>query len=309
MPTQQDQPTLALIADPGEWSARALESVLSAVEYTVIQVSTAAEVLAAVRHRTPDLIFVSTRLPGGTPAELAAELRTDPLCGPSVPIIVISTEHMSRATRLAALEAGAWLALTYPFDAEELLAQLDAYIAARRSITQLEDASLIDSETELYSRRGLERRARELHAQAQRHQEPLACVIFAPVPARAVPTQGAASMQEAVRLWGRALRVAGRQSDTIGRYGEADYAVLAPSTGADAAVNMARRLAAVLRSSATVHGQPRFEVRAGYEAVEDMVETPMEANELLEHASRALAQARRDESGGWMRRYGDQERS
>jgi diguanylate cyclase (GGDEF)-like protein len=298
-----------LIADASEWSARALDSVLSAGQYEVTQVSTAAEVLAGVRGRTPDLIFVSMRLHEGTAVDLTATLREEPGCGPGVPIIVISTEHMSRATRLAALEAGAWLTLTYPFDAEELLAQLDAYIAARRAITELEEASLIDSKTELYSRRGLERRARELHAQAQRHEEPLACVIFSAVPSREVPTQSAAELQEAVRLWGRALKVAGRRSDAVGRYGEADFAVLAPSTGTDAAVNMVRRLAAVLRSSSTVHGRPRFEVRAGYEAVEDLLQTPIEAGELLEHAASAVTAARKDISGQWMRRYGSGEQT
>jgi diguanylate cyclase (GGDEF)-like protein len=306
---QRNRPSLVLIADPGEWSARALESVLSASEYIVIQVSTAAQVLAAVRRRTQDLIFLSTRLHEGTAVDLTATLREDPACGPGVPIIVISTEHMSRATRLAALEAGAWLTLTYPFDAEELLAQLDAYIAARRSITQLEDASLIDSETELYSRRGLERRGQELHALALRHRQPMACVVFVPLASPEAAAGDRASLEEAVRLWGKALKVAGRRSDAVGRYGPTEFAVIAANTGAEAATGMAKRLGAVLRSAGTQDGRRRYKVRAGIEALEDPVATPMEVEELLEHASRALAQARRDESGGWMRRYGDPERS
>jgi diguanylate cyclase (GGDEF)-like protein len=177
-----------------------------------------------------------------------------------VPIIVTSDERMSRGARLAALEAGAWLTLTYPFDAEELIAQLSAYAPARRSITQIEEASLVDPNTKLYSRQGLEQRARELHAQAGWHREPLACVIFTPV-----PTQGAVALTEAVSLWGRALKAAGRQSDAIGRYGEAEFAVLAPNTNVDGVLTMARRLAAVLRSSSTVKGERRFEVQAGYE--------------------------------------------
>ena len=85
--------------------------------------------------------------------------------------------------------------------------------------------------------------------------------------------------------------------------------MLAPSTDADAAVQMARRLGAVLRSTSTAHGEQRFDVRAGYEAVEDMLQTPIDAEELLRHASRALAEARTKPAGEWVRRYGEPERS
>jgi GGDEF domain-containing protein len=95
----------------------------------------------------------------------------------------------------------------------------------------------------------------------------------------------------------------------VGRYGPTEFAVIAANTGAEAATGMAKRLGAVLRSAGTQDGRRRYKVRAGIEALEDPVATPMEVEELLEHASRALAQARRDESGGWMRRYGDPERS
>ena len=310
MPTLTDAPQLhpehppsVLIANAGEWSARALESVLAPAGYSITQVSTSADVLAVVRRRTPDLIFLSTRLRDGSGIDLTVTLREDLGCGPGVPIIVTSDERMSRGARLAALEAGAWLTLTYPFDAEELIAQLRAYAPARRSITQLEEASLIDPNTKLYSRQGLEQRARELHAQAGRHREPLACVIFTPV-----PTQGAAAVKEAVSLWGRALKTAGRQSDAIGRYGEAEFAVLAPNTDVDGALTMAHRLAAVLRSSSTVKGERRFEVRAGYEALEDIKRRPTQAEDLLQHAARALAGARSDDSGGWIRGNGGRER-
>jgi diguanylate cyclase (GGDEF)-like protein len=294
-----------LIADASEWSARALDSVLSAGRYEVTQVSTAAEVLADVRRRTPDLIFLSTRLHEGTAVDLTATLREVPGCGPRVPIIVISTEHMSRATRLAALEAGAWLTLTYPFDAEELLAQLDAYIAARRSITQLEEASLIDSKTDLYSRRGLERRGQELQALAMRHRQPMSCVVFAPLTTPEATARHRATLEEAVRLWGKALKVAGRRSDAVGRYGPTEFVVIAPNTGAEAATGMAKRLGAVLRSASTRNGRQQYDIRAGYEAVEDPVATPMDVNELLQHALRAVGEARTDNSGEWVRRYGD----
>ncbi len=310
MPTRTDTPQphpegppSVLIANPGEWSARALESVLSAAGYSITQISTSAEVRAAVRRRTPELIFLSTRLHDGSGIDLTAALREDPGCGPGVPIIVTSDERMSRGARLAALEAGAWLTLTYPFDAEELIAQLSAYAPARRSITQIEEASLVDPNTKLYSRQGLEQRARELHAQAGRHREPLACVIFTPV-----PTQGAVALTEAVSLWGRALKAAGRQSDAIGRYGEAEFAVLAPNTNVDGVLTMARRLAAVLRSSSTVKGERRFEVQAGYDALDDITRRPTQAEELLQHAALALAGARSDDSGDWIRRYEGRER-
>jgi PleD family two-component response regulator len=302
------EPQLAtvLIADAGQWSGKALESVLSDALYQVAHVRTAAELLAAVRRHTPDVIFVSTKLPGGTPAELADRLRAEPQCGPTVPIIVTSAEHMPRSARMEALEAGAWLTLTYPFDAEELLAQLDCYVAARRRFTEVTEESFVDEATELYSRRGLQHRGQELQALALRHRQPIACVVFAPVPAPEATNRDEATLEEAVRLWGKALRVAGRRSDAVGRYGPAKFAVIAPNTGTEAATGMARRLGAVLRSAGTQDGRRRYDIRAGYEVVEDPIAAPMEVNELLEHAERAVGEAQRSDSGDWILPYGSE---
>ena len=47
----------------------------------------------------------------------------------------------------------------------------------------------------------------------------------------------------------RPIPAGGRASDAIGRLGMAEYGVIAPATGPDAAVRLARRLGGASRSS------------------------------------------------------------
>jgi predicted signal transduction protein with EAL and GGDEF domain len=157
--------------------------------------------------------------------------------------------------------------------------------------------------------RGLSRRAREIGAEAFRRRDPVACVVFAPEidvsEEEETPEDEARRMSDQVALL---FRQAGRASDAIGRLGMAEYGVIAPATGPEAAVRLARRLGGAVESSPIpVRGGERtLRLRAGYCAVPDFAESSVDAVELLLRATTALRDLKREGAAGERIRAFDQ---
>ena len=104
------------------------------------------------------------------------------------------------------------------------------------------------------------------------------------------------------------FRQSGRASDAIGRLGLAEYGVIAPATGPEAAVRLARRLGGAIESSPIpVRGTERtLRLRAGYCAVPDFAESSVDAVELLLRATTALRDLKREGPAGERIRAFDQ---
>ncbi len=294
---------VVLIVDHQEWSTRSLESILSPNGYAVMRAYTSAAGRERARSQPPDLVFIAQTLPDGSGVDLCLTLRADPELGPSVPIIVMSAGRPTRAQRLAALEAGAWEFLTHPIDIRELLLKLDAFTQAKLEVNRIRQQSLTDEMTGLYSLSGLEQRARELGALARRQGQALACVVFAPsLASDEVAGSGTdeEATTEAVRRLASGLRTAGRMSDSIGRSGKTEFAILAPNTDAEGAVKLAQRFASVLRAT---DDEPPLQLRVGFDAVANVRDAPAAARELLSHATIALTTAKRGGDGDWIQRF------
>ena len=162
--------------------------------------------------------------------------------------------------------------------------------------------------TGLYNMRGLSRRAREIGAEAFRRRDPVACVVFSPDIEESeaeTPEDEARRMSDQVALL---FRQAGRASDAIGRLGMTEYGVIAPATGPEAAVRLARRLGGAVESSPIpVRGGERtLRLRAGYCAVADFAESSVDAVELLLRATTALRDLKREGQAGERIRAFDQ---
>jgi diguanylate cyclase (GGDEF)-like protein len=307
--TGQTRPPVVLIVDDQEWSTRALESVLAPNGYAVMRAYTARKGIERTLAQPPDLLFVSTNLPNGDSASICRTLRRDSSFGASIPILVTSPERPTREQRLAALEAGAWEFISYPIDAQELLLRLGAYVRAKFEVDSAHDRCLIDEPTGLYNLRGLEQRARELRSQAYREHQAMACVVVAPAKPSTQHDPGDVANDKAAAKaassLGKALRRMGRTSDAIGRLGKIEFAILAPSTDASGAAKLAQRIAEELRDGASADeasGNP-ISLHAGYDAVANMRETPIEARDLLLHATTALRQVKSKGNGDWIHAF------
>src|SRR5881628_971466 len=279
---------LVLIADAHEWFSRALESVLVPGGYSVVKAYTATGLLQQLELTEPDALILAVDLPGGEGLNLCRMLRADSLVTPSTPIILTQPTPSTRRQTLAALRAGAAELWGQRLDAEELLLRLAAQNRADADRAWAE--GLVDHATQLYNGRGVARRARELGAEARRRSAPLACVAFVVDPGEA---EGPSAETVA-----RVLRATGRTSDALGRVGPREFVVLAPETGAEAAHQLAERLAGALTARPRRRIAPRMEFLAGYDAVPDAAAPTFDPTTLLAHASAALAAAARDPEAG-----------
>ena len=93
---------------------------------------------------------------------------------------------------------------------------------------------------------------------------------------------------------GAVLRTHARGSDTVGWWGEVEFAVLAPGTAEEGATKLAKRLASAIETAPPEPGisPPALAVCAGYVAVPDLHATPVDSEELLTRADAALQLAR-----------------
>ncbi|HET7789697.1 MAG TPA: response regulator [Gemmatimonadales bacterium] len=296
--TPPDGPPLVLVASAPDDRTGPFTRILETRGYAILRAESGAQTLIRAHHALPDLIALDATLPDMGTLETCRELRLDPRIGAATPIIITSADVLTREQRLAALRAGAWDTVGLGADPEESLLRVEAFARAKRELEQVWLDGLLDSETGLYNRRGLARRAREISAQAYRQHGAIACLVLAVQPD---PQASAEDAESAVADWVRTLRAQGRVSDVIGRLGPSEFAVIAPATDARGAVKMAERLTT---GPAQGGGAAKLlSLRAGYEAVANLGYAPLEPLELVVRAATAVRTGRPEEGAGWIRRY------
>ena len=297
---------LVLIANDQEWSARSLESILGPSGYSVVRAYTGQQALERARTAQPDLIILDAQMPDLHGFEVCRQLRTDPRFSATTPIIITTSGPSGRTQRLEAYRAGAWEFLGQPLDGEALLLKLSTFLQCKLEVDGLRDESLLDPGTGLYNMRGLSRRAHEIGGDAFRRRDPLACVVFSPEPEGTSGQEPAdEEAQRIAEQVGQLFKRAGRASDALGRLGHSEFAVIAPGTNSDGAVRLIQRLGGTIEASPIpVRGGERsLRVRAGYCAVPDFAESPVDVVELLLRATTALRELKRDNDSEQIRGF------
>ena len=276
-PTQHsDRPPLILIANDQEWTARAIESILTSNGYQVVRAFTAREATDLAEARDPDLLILDLQLPDYSGIELCRRLRGDPRFGSLLPVIITTAGPSGRQQRLAAYQAGAWEFYGQPLDAEALLHKVATYHQTYRKLRRLRQDALTDGETGLYSRAGLVRRATELLGDARRSGREIACVAWL------VPlSPGDAPMREI----GAGLRRQARASDAVGRLSGGEFAAVALDTDPEGAQHFAERVQELI--AATID-TPIDSVRTTVLAI-DKAAPPADGGQLLERIRLTLA--------------------
>jgi two-component system cell cycle response regulator len=300
---ERGHPPLVLIANSQEWHTRSLESILGPHGYAVLRAYTGRQAIERTLTSQPDVIMLDTDLPDVDGITVCQALRADHRINPGIPILITSPGHASRRKRLEALKAGAWDFLGSSVDSEELPLRLDAYVKAKFHADRAREESLLDELTGLYNIRGLARRARELGSQAFRQHEPFACVVLAPVLDGDSLDEAAraASVSSVVERVARALRDMGRVSDAIGRLGPTEFAVVAQGTDPNGAQRLAERISAALEALGGDAGP--IKVCAGYDAVANYHDAPIEPSDMLVRATMAMRLSRTDGRGRMIRPF------
>lgn len=288
---------LVLLANAQEWVSRSLESVLRPNGYTVLKAFNGRDALERAHRARADVIILDKGLPESDVLTLTRALRVDPFITPSTPILITFSGPLTRNEVLDALRAGANGVWGVPLDTEEFLLRLEGHLRAKLDADQARSDGLTDARTGLYNARGLERRARELAAHMDRSEGSLACVALA-------ADQENHALTESL---GRTLRATARSSDAVGRLGPREFAVLAPDTDAEGAVQLFQRLVGPLRElgtgvapgpAGTATAQHEgIRLRAGYDARSGFHTTSLDPAVLLGRALTALRVAEQQEHG------------
>lgn len=294
---------VVLVVGRDDNALQAVVDVLAHNGYAVTRATAGADAIFLVRQQPADTIIVAADLPDRPGIDLCKQLRVMQEVGATLPVMLLTRGPTSRKMRLGALEAGAWDVVISPPDRDELLLKMATFTNSKLEHDRQRRDCMVDGSTGLYSFRGLERRADELRSQAYRDSKAMACVVIAPIPTGTAGVTDAAkkieASQEIVTKVAEVLREVGRLSDVIGRSGKSEFAILAPSTDAEGAIKLAKRIATEInvRTNGTQH---LFELRAGYDAVPNVRERPVEARDLLLRATLGMRRAMSSTKGEWL---------
>jgi two-component system cell cycle response regulator len=304
MERASDLTPLVLLIDDQEWTSRSIESILRPKGHVVLKAYTGQQALDLVQKVSPDALIVDVHLPDIDGIDLVRQLRASPTIQSMTPILMITGGSVGRAERLEALGAGAWDILTHPVDPNELILRMDTFIRAKQDADKLRDEGLTDPATGFYNARGILRRAKEIGADAARHERPLTCVAFGPHSFGAAFKDGD-DIESVSRQIAEALRAVTRVSDTVGRLGPGEFIVVAPGTDQTGGVRLADRVFEALETEAQRTHPHDLEylkqIRAGLCAAQsDMPTTP---EDLLLRATLALRKAQADDGSFRVRAY------
>ena len=163
-----------------------------------------------------------------------------------------------------------------------------------RQEDRLRHISVTDSLTGLTNRRELERRLEEELARAVRHALPLSLVLIDVDLLKEINDSGGhREGDRALLAVAEALRGSCRSVDIPARVGGDEFAILAPTTSARDALQLAARVQANLRASRSAGG-PRLSISIGIADIGSAAALGIDGD-LLEAADRALYRAK---SGG-----------
>lgn len=87
-------------------------------KYNVIPVADSGEVMAQIKHKTPDLIIADVMMPGTDGFTLTKTIKTDKLIN-HIPLILLSARNDTEG-KVSGMEAGAEIYITKPFNVEYL---------------------------------------------------------------------------------------------------------------------------------------------------------------------------------------------
>lgn len=271
----------------------ALADLLLGHPYAVLHARTGTLGVDWAQDIQPDLVVLDAELPDMTGVAACRELRGNLRVGPSVPVLIRTETAPTPEQRVAVLRAGAWDFVTDGEPPSELVLRVQTYVQAKRNIDRALANGMMDPTTQVHSRSGIARRARELGALLARSHSGLGCLVFALEPPL-VDAKAAGLIVSAARL-----------SDVVGALGPTELAVLAPATDEAGIIKLARRVARALHEGLGAGPAPDevAGLRCGYDVIANLRYAPVDPVELVTRASAAVKNGRPERHAPWMRRY------
>ena len=279
-------PTVLLIEDQ-EWTARSIESILRPANFAVFKTYTGQQGLEVARKVNPDLVLVDLHLPDMSGEDVIVHLKKIRSIGVVTPIAVITSGPVNQSERLSLLRVGAWDIFTSPFVPEELALRVDTWAMAKRETDRAREASLVDQLTGAYNFDGLSRRVREIVAESQRYERPLACIVLGEPMEKEAEAPSVSENNVDQRVVAALLDLC-RISDAVGRVRDREFIVVAPSTDDAGAAVLAQRILDKLDESVA-----EAQIRAGVYSLKRSPREPLDLTDLVGPATVALREAQK----------------
>lgn len=290
------QQAVLLIVDDEPTNAKILANGLNQ-DYKILLANSGERALKLAKSQPqPDLILLDIMMPEMDGYQVCQALKNDPATS-NIPVIFVSALDDS-ADEEKGLNLGALDYISKPFHLPIVKSRLRNHLALKLKTDLLEQMSHMDGLTHIANRRQLdETLLRESHRLARNGQ--LLGVImldidfFKPFNDHYGHGQGDICLQKVAQALQEVIK---RPSDLLARYGGEEFVVLLPETDITGTKNVAESLRNAVADLQLVHQYstvaPYVTVSVG--AVSGLVESPLQAEQLLKLADEALYLAKQN---------------
>lgn len=292
------EPERVLIVEDEREQAEALVRIVGDAGYIVEEVHEPARLDDALAAFVPDLVLMDVNLPGPISGfDLVRYLRQSERWA-ALPVIFVTTES-DRAALLESIRAGGDDHVQKPVDAAMLLSSIASRLERARTVRAMADR---DGLTGLLTRAAFDARAALRLAHHRRASDSLLVVVLLDIDRfkNVNDSYGHATGDRVLASLGALLRRRLRHSDTIGRYGGDELAVLLDDVNVHDAAALMERVLDDLRESEYQANGETFHVTfsAGVAAVTDSMDAALQAADEALYAAKNGGRGCVREAGG-----------
>lgn len=294
MQTSESKPTVLVIDDSVD-AHRLIRARLKHEHVELIDAFNGAEGIALAKKSPPSMILLDLDMPEMDGFAVLRALKGDSATS-TIPVVVLSGLHEAE-DKVTAFDLGAsdyvTKNLSSPADVAELRARIRSVLRLERLLRLLSERAEIDGLTGLGNRAQFNRRFAQELAQNQRYGHPLALAIFDADHFKKVnDTFGHPAGDEVLVGLGKIIVASSRASDVPCRFGGEEFALIMPATNAVDGATVCERIRLALQAAVWPrHPEHQVTLSIGLVGVDGA--TALAADQLLEHADKALYDAKK----------------
>lgn len=240
---------LVLIVDDNLTNSTFCEKLLTKNGYETSVCSSGEEALEFIGKNTPDLILLDIVMPGIDGYEFCDQLKRTPRLK-DTPVIFLSAMN-DETSIINGFKSGGVDFITRPFRGQELLARTRTHIELKRAKEKLLRMAVTDELTGLFNRRYFMSRLNQEFERVKRYESIFTFIMIDIDFFKKInDTHGHLAGDFVLRNVAEMMNKSRRLSDTVGRIGGEEFAILLPETEIGYGVEIAGRLRKKIEKSA-----------------------------------------------------------